>query len=256
MGMARDRSVPEKPLTMPIHPLQCVLLLTLAAPLIATAERLKELALTVQAAGLNQWIGLTGDNRQRPYLIVDKHSAHMWIYDKQGKLLASSAVLLGSAVGDTSVEDIGTRPFSRIKPHEKTTPAGRFFLEAGMNTDGESVFWIDYSAAVSIHRVRPGQPGDKRLQRLMSETVTDNRITFGCINVPISIYNRNIDELFKISGGYAYILPEVMEINRAFPFLHSLVLRPPEQEARTRIPSPVNLLMLETPVYLFTRSNL
>lgn len=208
--------------------------------------------MTVQAAGLNQWIGVTGDNRQRPYLIVDKHAAHMWIYDVQGKLIASSAVLLGSAVGDTSAKDIGTRPFSRIKPHEKTTPAGRFFLEPGKNTEGESVFWIDYGAAVSIHRVRPGQPGDKRLQRLISQTVSDNRITFGCINVPISIYNRHIDELFKNSGGYAYILPEVMDINHAFPFLHSLVLRSPGQEAQTRIRSPVNLLMQETPVYLFT----
>ena len=38
-------------------------------------------------------------------------------------------------------------------PEERTTPAGRFVAERGQNLRGEDVVWIDYDAAVLMHRV-------------------------------------------------------------------------------------------------------
>jgi hypothetical protein len=63
-------------------------------------------------------------------------------------------VLLGLARGDVSVPGIGERKISDINPHERTTPAGRFISEPGRNLSGEDIVWVDYDAAVSMHRVR------------------------------------------------------------------------------------------------------
>lgn len=184
----------------------------------------------VTVAGLQKWIQHARDNRGLPYLIIDKRQAHLWIYDGQGRSVEDSAVLLGSAVGDDSVEGVGDRPLARIPAHERTTPAGRFFLQVGLNLSGEDIFWIDYQAALSLHRVRPGQPGDQRLRRLASATVGDNRITYGCVNVPAAVYNRTVKALFASRGGYAYILPERKDLRRAFPFLTPLAQKPPGAE--------------------------
>lgn len=189
----------------------------------------------VAAAGLRKWIAYTADNQGLPYLIIDKKAAHVWIYDADGGLVESSAVLLGSAAGDTSVPGIGLRPLAQIRSAERTTPAGRFFLQAGRNSLGEDIFWLDYDAAVSLHRVRPGGPHDQRLRRLATATAADNRISYGCVNLPIAVYNRGIHPLFLPRGGYAYVLPEVVALHQAFPRLTPLALRQ-RNEPRSTLP--------------------
>ena len=70
------------------------------------------------------------------------------------------------ARGDHTVPGIGDRPLKVVKSYEKTTPAGRFVTEPGRNLNGEDIFWVDYDAAVSMHRVRATNPRERRLQRL------------------------------------------------------------------------------------------
>ena len=105
---------------------------------------------------------------------------------------------------------------NEILPEEKTTPAGRFLVEPGRNSHGEDILWVDYDAAVSMHRVRPVNPAERRLQRLASATASDNRISFGCINVPVSFYNRILSPTFKNTQGVIYVLPETMPVRDAF----------------------------------------
>ena len=76
------------------------------------------------------------------------------MFDANAKLMGTTPVLLGFARGDDSVAATGQRPMHEIQPHERTTPAGRFMGQPGRNTNGEDVVWVDYDAALSIHRVR------------------------------------------------------------------------------------------------------
>src|SRR5690606_27750175 len=112
--------------------------------------------LSPQAQQVAHWVRATQDNQRLPYLLVDKRAARVHLFDAAGTLQASSAVLLGLARGDHTVPGIGERPLSAIAPHERTTPAGRFLSEPGQNLHGEDIVWIDYDAAVSLHRVRTG----------------------------------------------------------------------------------------------------
>ena len=90
-----------------------------------------------------------GDNQGHVFAIIDKVAATVSLFDVSGKLLANSPVLVGEGTGDDSVPGIGERPMRDIAVHERTTPAGRFVSEPGVNLSGETVVWIDYDAAVS-----------------------------------------------------------------------------------------------------------
>jgi hypothetical protein len=168
------------------------------------------------AREFSTWLQGSRDNEGAPYLVIDKQQAHLWLFDAKGRLAASTPVLLGSARGDVSVPGIGERPLAAIEPHERTTPAGRFVAEAGRNANGEDIFWVDYDAAVSMHRVRATNPAERRLQRLASTTAADNRISYGCINVPAAFFDQQIVPLFSKSRGVVYLLPEVLPLNKLF----------------------------------------
>jgi len=169
-----------------------------------------------QAQEVAAWIAETVDNQGSPFVIIDKKSASLHVFDRAGTLRASSPVLLGLAVGDDSVPGIGTRKMAEIRPAERTTPAGRFISEPGLNLQGEDIVWIDYDAAVSLHRVRANNKADRRLERLATATPADNRISYGCVNVPAAFYDAFIKPVFGAASGVVYVLPEVRSIRVFF----------------------------------------
>ena len=75
---------------------------------------------------------------------------------------------------------------------------------------------MDYDAAVSIHRVRATKPAERRLERLDTLTVDDNRISYGCINVPVAFYESHIRPVFATSNAVIYVLPEVKSALQVF----------------------------------------
>jgi hypothetical protein len=125
-------------------------------------------------------------------------------------------VLLGAAVGDDSVAGIGERPIAQVQPEERTTPAGRFISHPGKNAGGEDVVWVDYSAAVSMHRVRLVDPKERRLERLASPDPTRRRISYGCINVPVAFFDSVIWPVMGVARGVVYVLPETRPAREVF----------------------------------------
>ncbi len=165
-------------------------------------------SLSRAARQVADWALASGDPAGLPFLIVDKRAATLYVFDANGKLAGSSAVLLGLARGDDSVPGIGERPMAQIRRGERTTPAGRFMAERGINAHGEDIMWIDYDAAVSMHRVRATNPKERRLERLRTSTIEDNRISYGCINVPSRFYDRHVVPAFAAGRAVVYVLPE------------------------------------------------
>ncbi|MEP6721312.1 MAG: hypothetical protein ABJA77_07700 [Variovorax sp.] len=114
---------------------------------------------------------------------------------------------------------IGERKLSEIRPEERTKPAGRFVSEPGVNLQGEDITWVDYDAAVSMHRVRTGNKAERRLERLASPTAKDNRISYGCINVPALFYDAYVKPALGNTRGVIYVMPETAPASTRFSFL-------------------------------------
>ncbi|MES2362859.1 MAG: hypothetical protein V4646_13830 [Pseudomonadota bacterium] len=162
------------------------------------------------------WVADSGDNRNLSFVIIDKKNTRVFVFDAAGKILGATPVLLGAAPGDDSVTGIGKRPIAEVRPEERTTPAGRFMGEPGRNASGEDVVWVDYDAAVSMHRVRIVDPKERRLERLATPGTDDNRISFGCINVPVAFFENVLSPVFKARYGMVYVLPEVKSVREVF----------------------------------------
>lgn len=162
------------------------------------------------------WIAGSADNQHLPFALLDKRDARLFVFDAQARVIGSSPVLLGAAVGDESVAGIGNRAIASVRPEERTTPAGRFVSAPGKNATGEQVVWVDYDAAVSMHRVRPIDPRERRLERLASPEPAQRRISYGCINVPVAFFDSVVWPVLGAGRGIVYVLPEDRDTRQVF----------------------------------------
>jgi hypothetical protein len=67
-----------------------------------------------------------------------------------------------------------------------------------------------------MHRVRPLVKAERRLERLASPTARDNRISFGCINLPVAFYEKVLRPTVKRYGAIVYVLPETRSPQEQF----------------------------------------
>lgn len=154
------------------------------------------------------WVVGSKDNHNRPFAIVDKVNARIYVFDVKGRLQGAAPVLLGLAPGDYVTPGTGQMRISRIHPAQRTTPAGRFVATLGRNSHGKDILWVDYEHAISMHPVITSRPQERRAQRLDTPSPLDNRISYGCINVPVKFFNDVIQSRFSGTGGVVYVLPE------------------------------------------------
>jgi len=169
-----------------------------------------------EARQLADWIVDAANNQGLPFVILDKVDAKLFVFDAGGRIQGAAPALLGAARGDDTVPGIGDREYADMPPETRTTPAGRFVSALGQDSHGEDVVWVDYDAAVAIHRVVTTKPKERRLQRLATPTPLDNRISYGCINVPKRFYERVVHPAFSASDGIVYVLPETRSAHKVF----------------------------------------
>jgi hypothetical protein len=195
----------------------CVLGLSLAAGTVHAVQKDHPAALdfagqsaSPQALAMARWIAGSEDARGKPFAIVDKKSAKIFV------LVGAAPVLLGLAPGDHSIPGIGQRDLADILPSERTTPAGRFDSEPGRNLTGEAVVWVDYDAGFAIHRVRPGAAEAARRQRLVSGIAGEHRVSYGCVVVAPAFYDGVVAPTLGRARGVVYVLPETRSLGEVF----------------------------------------
>lgn len=236
---------------MHVHPSQRVPQVKAPSEPAASVSRPREVRRLADFGGLDvsadvrqvaNWSFFTHDNQGHSVVILDKKAATVYAFDPSGRLVASAPVLLGLAVGDDSEPGIGDKPLSEIRDDEKTTPAGRFVAEAGENTEGEDIGWIDYDEALALHRVIAGTPAERRAERLASPNPKDRRTSFGCINLPPAFYDGVLSPAVRKTGAIVYVLPEIKSMQQVFGSwdVTDPAARPPATPAPRTEPAPVD----------------
>jgi hypothetical protein len=174
------------------------------------------------ASSVLDWVEASRDNGDLPYMVIDKNAGVLFLFDAEGAPLGKAPVLIGVASGDDASPGVGSKKLSEIGPAEKTTPAGRFLAKIGWAAGDQKVLWIDYATSVALHAVVTGNRRERRLERLASPSPEDNRVTFGCINVPGDFYEDTIRPVFEEEGGIVYVLPDTRPLEEVFPRLRVL----------------------------------
>ena len=133
---------------------------------------------------VEHWIHAKGDDHGRPFVIVDKKAARIYVFGAGGTLVGMSSTILGQSRGDIPVPGAGQKNPASLLPYERKTPAGRFESQPGRNLHGEPVVWVDYDTGIAIHRVRPGISQMQRQASLATEDPNNKRLSLGCVVVP------------------------------------------------------------------------
>ena len=166
------------------------------------------------ARRLANWVVASHDNGPSSFAVLDKVQAKVFLFDPQGRLQAATPAVLGAAHGDDTVPGIGDKPLKDIGFEERTTPAGRFVASVGESSSrGEDVVWVDYDAAVSMHRIIKVP---ERLQAIATPQPEDNRLSYGCINLPDAFYEQALRPAVDRTGLVVYILPETRSLAQTF----------------------------------------
>jgi hypothetical protein len=157
-----------------------------------------------------------GGNRSLPFALLDKKEAKVFVFDADGRLLGAAPALLGLGRGDVALPGIGKLELSAIPPKDRVTQAGRFVSEIGVDSHGQDVLWLDYADGLAIHRVVTSNPKEARAHRLATPTPLDNRISWGCINIPVQFFEKVVAPAFSGTKGIVYVLPETRPAREYF----------------------------------------
>jgi len=162
----------------------------------------------------------------------------VFVFDKDGQFGGATPALVGLTRGDDTVPGISERKLSSIRPDERVTPAGRFVTALGYNSGGQQILWVDYDAGIAVHPVITTNPKEHRLQRLATPTPLDNRISYGCINVPAKFFQSVVTPAFTRTNGIVYILPEVHSIHEVFCTYYEVAWHSPPQIVNSQAYAP------------------
>jgi hypothetical protein len=180
------------------------------------ALALQKVDASADARYVEKWIHQKGDDHGRPFVIVDKKAARIYVFGAGGVLVGMSSTLLGQARGDIPVPGAGQKDPSRLLPDERKTPAGRFESTPGRNLHGEAVVWVDYDTGFAIHRVRPGISQMTRTASLATDDPNNKRLSLGCVVVPENFFYGVVLPTLGHGHGLVYVLPEEGPVEAMF----------------------------------------
>jgi hypothetical protein len=184
-------------------------------PQLAQADLMATAPAEVQRVA--NWVKNSRDNANMYFVVLDKVNAQVYFFHPGGHLLATAPVLLGMGKGDKMLVSNAT-PMSGMPPQKRITPAGRFVSRLGIDSKGKELLILDYDASLSLHPIVKGTPKENRAGRIASPATDDNRISFGCINVPVAFYSNVISPALKNTMGVVYVLPETTTAAALFGF--------------------------------------
>lgn len=206
-----DLSLPSL-VTPPSAPID-LSLPSLATPPSAPVDLLQSASEEVKRVA--RWVIDSGDNTHLPFLLIDKVNAQVFVFGPAGQLQGTAPALLGMARGDRMLVP-NNAPMSAMPPNVRITPAGRFVSRLAVDSTGKELLVLDYDASLSLHPVVKGTPKERRAERLSSATAQDNRVSYGCINVPVPFYSKVVSPTFTGTKGIVYVLPETSPASALF----------------------------------------
>ena len=142
---------------------------------------------------LVRWAVDSGDHRGLPFVVIDKVGARLFAFDAEGRLRASTPVLLGSSRGDA--------------PEVPATPAGRFLAAPRLAGSPGGLIWLGGAGELVLHEPASERVPGQAARRLASSEVEDKRISDGSLHVPPAFFQDHLRPLLG-QASVAYVLPE------------------------------------------------
>jgi|LakMenE18May11ns_1017448.scaffolds.fasta_scaffold9938680_3 hypothetical protein len=148
---------------------------------------------------------VTASTDKDPVIIADKKQATISVfYPETGQKITQPALF-----GKVKSDKLDMNVYDYPSKTNYVTPSGSFKTSKTFSWRlGEDmlVFIKGQNAVAAIHPLWKGNPDQKRIERLKSPQIDDNRITGGCINVDSDFFYQKLNTLPE--GTLLIVLPE------------------------------------------------
>jgi hypothetical protein len=148
---------------------------------------------------LVRWALATHDHHGLPFFVIDKAQARLFAYDGEGRLQASTSVLLGAMKGDSAAVP--------------ATPAGRFVADPRRPVVAGGLVWLSALGELVLHEPESDQAPGHAAKRLASQQTDDKRISDGSLHVSPQFFQEYVRPLLG-RASVAYVLPEAAPLVR------------------------------------------
>ena len=142
------------------------------------------------------------DNQGKQFIVADKQAGTLTMYTAQGQQITSTPALFGKTEGD-SVSSKNT-PSGRFETKQVNVRTEGYGGSAQVLTQNGQNLQLGGSS-YAIHRVYTKYASENRQGRLDTPTASDNRISRGCINVPVDFYDTYLN---SDQDTVVYVMPE------------------------------------------------
>ncbi|MDQ5971191.1 MAG: hypothetical protein QG566_137 [Patescibacteria group bacterium] len=146
-----------------------------------------------------------------PYVIADKPTATVFIFDSQNNIIAKFPALFGQAKGEAPNSADAN---SDIAGSGATTPAGSYKMSLGKNMKAQDlnlyngkIFRIEGTSNLAFHITYPGELAE-RTKALKTKTTEDNRMSWGCINISEENFDKYVTPYLSKDNQKLYITPD------------------------------------------------
>ena len=154
----------------------------------------------------------------KSFVMQDKINGLIYAFDGKGVLLAKAPSLYGASGKDLLSEESASKTIAQMTTADKVTPAGVFNAKGVNSSYGFTVDFAEYkTGAIAIHIVYLGTPSENRQGRLDSKSPLDNRISYGCINVPAGF--MSVMKAHFSKDSVVIVLPETQSAESFFPMM-------------------------------------
>jgi hypothetical protein len=140
-----------------------------------------------------------------PVLTADKAKGTLTVYWPDTKKTITQPALFGKVKSNV----LNMTNYDTVVKFDNVTPSGTFKVTKMLSWRLNEPMLVFIKGKVSVAAIHPlwmGNPDQKRIERLRSETPDDNRITGGCINVDADFFYNVLNQL--PDGSILNILPE------------------------------------------------
>ena len=142
------------------------------------------------------------DNQGKQFIVADKQAGTLTMYTASGQQITSTPALFGKTEGD-SVSSKNT-PSGRFETKQVNVRTEGYGGSAQVLTQNGQNLQLGGSS-YAIHRVYTKYASENRQGRLGTPTASDNRISRGCINVPVDFYDTYLN---SDQDTVVYVMPE------------------------------------------------
>jgi len=160
------------------------------------------------------------ENIKDSYIIIDKPSATLYVFNEKNELVGTMPILLGKTKGEDA-HDLKLKTKREVSyalnakhPKGATTPAGKYKMggigeaisKHDIKTYDGRVLWI-LGSGVALHMTYPGEL-TTRTKALNTKSTTDNNKSLGCVNLSKENFDKYIKTYFSEENKTIFITPD------------------------------------------------